>query len=83
LASHLTMTKLTDQQRRALQFLANSPSGCTEAVMLAHGFGLEMLGQLVLDRLAEAETRTTMAGTTRAKVIWMRITEAGRKAIAE
>jgi hypothetical protein len=61
LAPHLAMAKLTDQQRRALQLPANSPSGCAEAMMLARGFELEMLGQFVLNGLAEAETRTTMA----------------------
>jgi hypothetical protein len=41
---------LTDEQRRALRLLARSPNGCTEAIMLAHGFDLVMLGKLALDR---------------------------------
>jgi hypothetical protein len=32
------MAKLSDEQRRALKLLASSPNGCTEALMLAHGF---------------------------------------------
>jgi hypothetical protein len=32
------MATLTDEQRRALRLLARSPNGCTEAVMLKHGF---------------------------------------------
>jgi hypothetical protein len=78
-----SMTKLTDEQRRALRLLAHSPNGCTEAVLMAHGFDLEMLGQLVTDGLADAEARNTMAGRHRTKVIWMHITEAGRKVIAQ
>jgi hypothetical protein len=48
--------------------------GCTEAIMLAHGFGLEMLGQLVIDSLADAEARSAMAGRRRIRVTWMHIT---------
>jgi hypothetical protein len=77
------MANLTDQQRRALQLLAGNPNGCAEATMLANGFEIKILGKLVLDSLAEAEARNTMAGTRRIRVIWMRITDAGRKAIAD
>jgi hypothetical protein len=42
------------EQDRALRLLAGSPLGCTEAIMLAHGFRVEMLGRLVLDGLATA-----------------------------
>jgi hypothetical protein len=37
----------------------------------------------VLDGLAEAEARNTMGGAPRRRIIWMRITDAGRKAIAD
>jgi hypothetical protein len=76
------MAKLTDEQRRALQVLARSPNGCTKALMLAHGFQLEMLDKLVLDGVAKAEEHATMAGSRAMKVVWLQITEAGRKAIA-
>jgi hypothetical protein len=36
------MAKLTDEQR-ALELLARSPNGCTEAISLAYGFDLAML----------------------------------------
>jgi hypothetical protein len=77
------MAKLSDDQRRALRLLAGSPNGCTEAIMLAHGFEVAMLGQLVFDGLARAEDHNTMAGSRRIKVTWLQITAAGRKAIAE
>jgi hypothetical protein len=77
------MAKLSDDQRRALRLLAGSPNGCTGALMLAHGFDGAMLGKLVLDGLARAEEHATMAGSRPMKVVWLQITEAGRKAVAE
>ena len=49
-------------RRRALRLLAGSPLGCTEAIMLAHGFTNEMLEALVRDGLATAEQREMRAG---------------------
>jgi hypothetical protein len=40
--------------RRTLRLLAGSPHGCTEAIMLAHGFMAELLEDLVRDGLATA-----------------------------
>jgi hypothetical protein len=77
------MARLTDEQRRALRHLARSPNGCTEALLMAHGFDVAILGKLVLDGLAKVEAHDTMAGSRRMKVFWLRITEAGRKAIAQ
>jgi hypothetical protein len=42
------------EQNRALQLLAGSPHGCTEAIMLAHGLAAELLVDLVRDGLAMA-----------------------------
>jgi hypothetical protein len=77
------MVKLTKEQRRALRLLAGSPNGCTEAILMAHGFHLAMLGKLAFDGLANVEAHQTMAGNRRMKVFWLQITEAGRKAIAQ
>jgi hypothetical protein len=71
------MAKLSDEHRRALQFLADSPNGCTEADMLTHGFELATLGDLMFRGLALAAPRDTLP------VMWIEITEAGRKAIAD
>jgi hypothetical protein len=38
-----------DEQRRALQLLARSPNGSAEALMMAGGFEVALLGKLVLD----------------------------------
>jgi hypothetical protein len=76
------MAKLSKERRRALQLLARSPNGSAKALMPAHGFQLVMLDKLVLDGLAKAEERATMAGSQRMKVAWLQVTAAGRKAIA-
>jgi hypothetical protein len=70
------------ERRRALQMLALSPIGCTETLMLAHGFGAEMLGRLVIDGFASAQRDTMLAGHRQVTVTWMRITELGRVAIS-
>jgi DNA-binding CsgD family transcriptional regulator len=43
-------------RRRALELLDASREGCTESVMLAHGFTVEILVELVTARLATAQT---------------------------
>jgi hypothetical protein len=77
------MATLTDEQRRALRLLARSPNGCTEALMMAYGFELKMLEKLVIGGLAVAVDHSTMTGRRRMKVTWLRITNAGRKAITQ
>jgi uncharacterized metal-binding protein len=77
------MAKLTDEQRRALQLLARCPDGCTTSIMMAHGFKPEILADLVRHGLAVSKPKTVLAGETPVEVVWMHITEAGRKAIAE
>jgi hypothetical protein len=67
------------QRRRTLELLEASIDGCTEAIMLAHGFKTELLVELVnaatIDRM--------VVGGRRVKVIRMRITAAGRRALAK
>jgi hypothetical protein len=76
------MAELSDEQRRALRLLARSPNGCTEALLMAHGFELAFLGKLVLDGHALATPHETRAGSKPLLVVWMTITAAGRKAIS-
>ena len=67
---------------RALRLLAGSPHGCTEAIMLAHGFTAELLVDLVRDGLATATPGTVHAGGRPIKVTWLTITDLGRQALA-
>jgi len=53
---------MSRDRHRALRLLAGSPLGVTEAIMLAHGFTIEMLTILVRDGLATATPETVHAG---------------------
>jgi len=51
--------------------------------MLAHGFTADMLVELITARLMIAQTERMVAGRRPVEVIRFRITEAGRRALAE
>jgi hypothetical protein len=57
--------------------------GCTEAIMLAHGFTIEQMVELVRAGLASMTAERLVAGGKRIEVARVQITEAGRKALAE
>jgi hypothetical protein len=59
-----------------------APAGCTEAVMLAHGFTVEQIAELVRARLATATTRARGDGTAH-EVARVKITKAGQRALAD
>jgi hypothetical protein len=80
----MTGPRLTAEQRRALQILADTgQNGATEALMLAHGFRREMLAGLVLAELATVVTRTMRAGGPTIKIDHYLITDDGRTALGE
>jgi hypothetical protein len=68
-------------RRRALKLLADSPNGHTEAILQAHGIPLPVLTELVRAGLATASAERVRAGGRMIKVVRLRITDAGRKAI--
>jgi hypothetical protein len=70
-------------RRRALELLASCRDGCTEAMMLAHGFTIPQMVELVRAGLAMATADRVVAGRRTIKVARVRITEAGRRALAE
>jgi hypothetical protein len=59
--------------------LASCRDGCTEAIMLAHGFSIELMVELVRTGLATATTERTVAGGRAVEVARVWITEAGRR----
>ena len=63
--------------------LEASIDGCTEATMLAYGFKTELLVELVNAELATATIEHMAVGGRRVKVIRMRITAAGRRALSK
>jgi len=68
-------------RRRALELLAECPDGCTEAIMLSHGFTVEQMVELIRTGLATATTGRVMAGARPIIVARVRITEAGRQVL--
>ena len=73
------MAKLTDEQHAALEMLAASTRGYSLPTVMARGFPLEMLRDLVGAGLAMTGRGVVGAGKT--KLAHLRITAAGRKAI--
>src|SRR6266852_5792538 len=73
---------LSAKQRRALEILAAAGlRGCTGATLLAHGFSVDMLADLVHDGLATAHRETMRVGRRKIQIARMRITDAGRTAL--
>ena len=73
---------LSAKQRSALEILAAAGQrGCTGATLLAHGFSVEMLADLVHGGLATAQRQTMRVGRRKIQFARVMITDAGRKAI--
>jgi hypothetical protein len=68
---------------RALELLASSHDGCTEAIMIAHGFTVAQMVELVRAGLATPTPERVRAGRQVLEVARVRITEAGRRALAQ
>jgi hypothetical protein len=77
--------KFNADQRRALELLAAaSPRGIPEDLMInAHMFELNVLVGLIRERLAVVATEKMMAGQRAISVARLRITDAGRLALAK
>jgi hypothetical protein len=69
------------EQRRALELLAGAPRGATKARLLADGFTVDMLADLIREGLATAQRETMRVGSLTIKVERYRITDDGRRAI--
>jgi hypothetical protein len=50
------------ERRRALELLAASPDGCSEAIMLAHGFTVDFLVDLIRTGMATTRTERVVVG---------------------
>jgi hypothetical protein len=68
-------------RRRALELLASCRDGCTEAMMIAHGFTIEQIVELVRAGLATATAERMVAGNKVMEIARVRITEAGRRVL--
>jgi hypothetical protein len=63
--------------------LAASRDGATEAILVARGFSIEPIVDLVRAGLATAKAERVVAGGRTIEVARVRITEAARRALAE
>jgi hypothetical protein len=70
-------------RRRALELLASCRDGCTEAIMLAHGFSIDMMVELVNAGLATATAERVVAGGRPIEFARVRITEEGRRVLGD
>ena len=77
------MRRFSREQLRALKKLAGAPQGVTEPLLIvAHGFSVGMLADLVLAGLATVVTETKMAPRgLMIEVDRIRITDDGRRAL--
>jgi len=66
-------------RRRALELLASSPDGCTEGLMVANGFTIELLLELVRTGLASAHAERRVVEGKMTEVARMGITNEGRR----
>jgi hypothetical protein len=69
--------------RRAIEHLAACGDGCTEELMLAHGFSIPLMVELINGGLASASVERVIAGRQKIEVARVRITEAGRRMLAQ
>jgi hypothetical protein len=76
LQPHLVMANLSNERRRTLRLLARRPKGCTEAVLVAHGFPIEMLEELVSSVDAKTDTHKMIVAGRPVAVAWPQITAA-------
>ena len=70
-------------RRGALELLAACPDGCTEAVMLAHGFTVAQMVELIAADLATASAERVVAAGKSIEVARVKITDEGRRALAQ
>jgi hypothetical protein len=70
-------------RRRVLELLAGSRYGYTKAILRAHGFSIDMLVELVKAGLATTKRERMVAGGRQTDVVRVRITDAGRQALAK
>jgi hypothetical protein len=70
-------------RRRALELLAGSRRGYSKAILRAHGFSMDMMVELVKAGLATTKRERMVADDRQTDVVRVRITDAGRRALAK
>jgi hypothetical protein len=67
--------------QRALEMLAASPDGATEPIVVAHGFAIPLMVELVCTGRAAAQSERMRAGKQPIEVTRMHITDAGQRVL--
>jgi hypothetical protein len=78
---HMTIT-MTKDEHRLLDMLADHSAGCTERLLMAHGFRLKLIAELVGQRFATATTERVITAGQAIDTTRIRITDAGRTALS-
>ena len=78
-----TENLMTVEERRLLELLAESADGATDSLLQAHGFKLDALISIVSAEFATAQPERTFAAGKPVDRTRVRITEAGRRALAD
>jgi hypothetical protein len=73
---------MTDDERRLLELLAASDDGATDALLTAHGFKLDVLISIASAEFATVTHERTLAAGRPVESRRVRITDAGRRALA-
>jgi hypothetical protein len=66
-----------------LELLAASRDGCTKAIMLADGFSIDMLVELVNAGLATTKAEGSPPADLKMEIARVRVTEAGQRAVEQ
>jgi hypothetical protein len=70
---------MSADERRLLELLAAAEDGCTDALLMAHGFALEVIFNVVKAGLATAGAERLHAASQPIEIV--RMTDAGRQAL--
>ena len=70
-------------EHRLLELLAASDDGCSEALLMAHGFALELIDGVIIVGLATAKAERAFTAGRAIESNQIRITGAGRKVLAD
>ena len=74
---------MTGDERRLLELLAASDDGCTDALLSAHGFKLDVLISIVSAEFATVTPERTFAAGKPVEITRVKITDAGRRALGD
>ena len=77
------MTTSPDRCRVLAMLVDAEPSGCTEELLMANGFSMDLLAGLIRAGLATVSPERVQRGGEEIVIARLRITEAGRQALSD